>query len=329
MVFSHGDCLPQRSADHRRGRRRGPRVHLHHGQVRRADHGLGRATPAGIRRPRAAGADVRADALPPRPSAAPRRRISHESRRIRASRASRPAAHASPAAPGTRSTFIRSPTGPSGATGWCTASTTASTAHQAAVRGGSCIMTEPLASSGSELPPLRIHHILVATAVTAVFMSIAQTLRRDDIGGVYSFIASGLGVIYAVCGSVALTAVGFGLIWRQKGIAFFHQPGHWLLVTLALGGWVGGLITFFLNRPPASGNTVGGLFLVCFYGLRLAMIGVDFWAAWRVGDTPWWRFLFVLQGSMIITRFALPLLSPSSILFAYVSSGIQLLRLFC
>jgi hypothetical protein len=184
---------------------------------------------------------------------------------------------------------------------------------------------EQQSAPAPQLPPLRIHHILVATAVTAVFLSFAQALQRNEIGGLSEFIASGTGVLYAVTTSLALTAVGFGLYWRRRGIPFFHQPGPWLMVTQALGAWIVFVFAIILIYPATERNAMGGLFFaLLFLGLNLAVISVDFWAAWRVGDTPWWRLLFITKGAMVIATFALPfIVRPTQI--SHANLGMYLL----
>ena len=193
-------------------------------------------------------------------------------------------------------------------------------------------MTELQVDTPTDPPPLRIHHILVATAVTAVFLSFARSLQQPEIGGLFAFISSGMGVMYAVSSSLALTALGLGLYWRRRGIAFFHQPGHWLLISHAFGVWVVVLAAVFLVMRPAGQSALAADFFGLFFlALNLAMTCIDLIAAWRVGDTRWWRLLFIFKGLMVIGVFALSMLvfSLGSLqMFALAHVGVQLFLFF-
>jgi hypothetical protein len=39
--------------------------------------------------------------------------------------------------------------------------------------------------------------------------------------------------VYAGLGAIAITVIGYGIACRQRGVCFFHQPGHWLLADIA------------------------------------------------------------------------------------------------
>jgi hypothetical protein len=158
-------------------------------------------------------------------------------------------------------------------------------------------------ASRPDPPPLRIHHIMACTAVTAVllttlrfFVSISpqqQTLARYGIFA-FSYVLTAIG----------LTLTGFSIYWWRKGYAAFSQPGQMLLVPFA-GTLVLSLASLALaaamtgyrgaGRPPSwlsflpmlisfNGLLFGVLFPSAFYG----------WCAWKIADTWPWRGLFVL-----------------------------------
>jgi len=83
-------------------------------------------------------------------------------------------------------------------------------------------------------PPLRIHHIMVATAVVAVLLSISQFLRQSNTLGLSTFVASGQGILMTISAGLAATLTGFGFVWRRHGHSYFDQPGHWLLLGQSL-----------------------------------------------------------------------------------------------
>jgi hypothetical protein len=187
----------------------------------------------------------------------------------------------------------------------------------------------PDESTEGRTPPLRIHHILIATTATAVFLSITRTLERHDVFGFTSFIRSNLGVLYAVCTSLALTGIGLGFYWRTKGVRFFNQPGHWLLVKQSLGGWIllvaaYSVATTSLGIGLHPGNVVG----VFSFGTALAGTGICFFAAWRIADSAWWRALFAIEGLIGIGIFIWPhLLWFSPIVFGITQLGMRVLLL--
>ena len=80
------------------------------------------------------------------------------------------------------------------------------------------------------VPPLRIHHFLVATAVTAVLLAAGKSLLENNDVNMSNFLESGTGIVNAISSGLAITVIGFGIAWRRAGRVFFNQPGHWLLL---------------------------------------------------------------------------------------------------
>ncbi len=99
-------------------------------------------------------------------------------------------------------------------------------------------MSEPVASDSGpfDLPRLRIHHLLVWMAVTASLLTLARaTLDTPYFQVVYS----GLNCFDIIVNALALTVVGFGVVWRYQSKQFPCEPGHGLLFQVCLIlGWV-------------------------------------------------------------------------------------------
>jgi hypothetical protein len=75
-------------------------------------------------------------------------------------------------------------------------------------------------------PPLRIHHILLATAVTAVALSLQKWLLPAG-GFEPDNVLDGASRIWStISTSLAFTAVGFTIAWRRAGYPFLRSPGH-------------------------------------------------------------------------------------------------------
>lgn len=183
------------------------------------------------------------------------------------------------------------------------------------------------ASERQPIPPLRLHHLLVAVAVTSVMMWFAQSVQRHDVVGLSAFIGSGAGVVYCIVTALALTLVGLGVHWRRTGVAFFHQPGHWLLVEQSMGIWIVLVAAFGLLSQPMAGTTNGWPFIALFLvGLNLIVVGISFWVAWRIADTWPWKLFFLIEGVFVIGSFVLPyFLRQLPMLFATLRLGTSLL----
>jgi hypothetical protein len=151
-------------------------------------------------------------------------------------------------------------------------------------------------------PPLRIHHFLVVTAVAAVLLSVVAGLRRNETAAMIGFFQSGFSVVYTLTTSLAITLVLYGIWWRLEGRAFFDQPGHWLLVERSLA-----IMTIVLASVVALGDWAEHV-LISMWTLIMSLIlsGVNLWAAFRVADTWWWRFVFLFGSVMVVVMPWLP-----------------------
>ena len=154
-------------------------------------------------------------------------------------------------------------------------------------------------------PPLRIHHIMVATAVVAVLLSISQSLRQSNTLGLSAFVASGQGILMTITAGLAATVTGFGFVWRRHGHSYFNQPGHWLLVIKSL------MISAFLlaalisaMRLPDNHAVISAATSVFFVSINIAVIGLNLWAAAKIADSIPWTLIFLIDGLMVVGMFA-------------------------
>jgi len=159
-------------------------------------------------------------------------------------------------------------------------------------------------------PPLRIHHILVATAVTAVLLSASGALRQYDEFGVGQYLTTGPGIFTTISTGLAATLVGYGFAWRSSGRRFFHQPGHWLLLELAM--MVGMFVLAALDavvRMAGGGNASVWLPATLFFLLlQLMFVAICLLAAWKAADTFAWRLLFLFEAAFILFTVLWPVL---------------------
>jgi hypothetical protein len=106
--------------------------------------------------------------------------------------------------------------------------------------------TEPSDLTLSESRPRwRLHHFFALTAVAAILLAIHGP-QPDYWAGtdvkppkLMLMLMTAWTVVYVLLISVAVTAVAYGVIWHRKGLLFFDQPGHWLLVEIGIIGLFG------------------------------------------------------------------------------------------
>jgi hypothetical protein len=151
-----------------------------------------------------------------------------------------------------------------------------------------------------DLPPLRIHHLLACTVVTAMLFTMVRILI-----GSYSlipkYIASANGIWFVVTSGIALTLVGSGFIWRRNQRKFFNQPGHWLLL-LSLDSIAHFVLGFFdtINpwNEPASG--MSWLYWLGSQTIFVVALVCSLVAAWKGFQSRCWRAFFLMQGLWLI-----------------------------
>src|SRR5262245_54412506 len=87
---------------------------------------------------------------------------------------------------------------------------------------------------------LRLRHLFALMAVMAVLLTVSRP-QRIDFGNLPVKFPAQIYAVQAVAvaiqqipASIALTALGFGIVGYRSGKLFFNQPGHWLLVELSL-----------------------------------------------------------------------------------------------
>lgn len=166
--------------------------------------------------------------------------------------------------------------------------------------------------AASERPRFRLQHLFVLTAVMAVMLGISAPLHNNRfdnrVSGTLQFTTTGWGIVHSMLSAAAITAAGYGLYWRRQGQPFLDQPGHWLLVEMAIVASAGMVQQFgmrFLmpfgdgNAQAASGPpSVAIWFLIAFGVLSMTFlvvcIGLNIYFA-RKQSEPRWRTVFYLK----------------------------------
>jgi hypothetical protein len=151
------------------------------------------------------------------------------------------------------------------------------------------------------LPRLRIHHIMLWTALTAAWLTLAKfvfealTMRQP----IQQFNLLAAAIVYGAATAVA----GLGIYWRVKGMAFFTQPGHWLACWIMLSilwSIAASLLLYWQFQATAAGGNVWQradeswlLWLLLNPWIRIVVVGAGmfFLAVWAA-DTIAWRVFF-------------------------------------
>lgn len=158
-----------------------------------------------------------------------------------------------------------------------------------------------------ELPPLRIHHLMIITAVTAVLLTIARLLLplEELVNEAAAVALYPLGMALAY--SVGLACFGLAYYWWRKGLPAFRQPGQWLLivfpayVALMLGAWA---LIQLLMRNPGAAAPFGSFQWFVVAGVLVSVLAGLFYGygAWQIADTAPWRVFFTLKTLAYIVR---------------------------
>ena len=149
------------------------------------------------------------------------------------------------------------------------------------------------------IPRLRIHHLLVATAVVAVLLAAAMVSRDSKSFGLVDLVESGMGVVVAISTGLAVTVVAFGVHWLRAGFRFFDQPGHWLLLeqSFLVGLFVMAGVSGLLHLAPGDtlNDVLMGVNIVYGSLLQLVSFCLSLWAAQKIADSRWWRAVFLID----------------------------------
>ena len=162
-------------------------------------------------------------------------------------------------------------------------------------------------------PPLRIHHILIVTAVAAVLLSIDQLLQKDQFFGLRELVNSRWGAIFAISTAISLTLVVLGFTWARRGYAFLSMPGHWLLLEQAVGViFFAALAAMVLAHAMGAKDSERVIMSIYGLGIQFGLVAINFIAAWKTRDSVWWRIYFLVRASLMLFSFIAQIMFPAS-----------------
>jgi hypothetical protein len=158
-------------------------------------------------------------------------------------------------------------------------------------------------STRPEIPPLRIHHLMVCAAVAAVQMSLWRTLMAAMRGNLSTSMSWDNSPVYFAwmavsqsLGAVGLTLVLLSIYWQYRGLPAFKQPGQWLLLThpIDILRFYFALLPFVFARGGTRGITdffnAGNMWSFVFYAGGVAFQFVNpiillLRCAWKIADS--------------------------------------------
>jgi hypothetical protein len=169
------------------------------------------------------------------------------------------------------------------------------------------------------LPPLRLHHLFSLTAVVAVMLGIngpqqaAQMNVQSPFPSGWQSVIVASGVVYTVMLATAITIVAYGIAWRRHGIRFFHQPGHWLLVIIAvmsvlmsLAGLIYRVADSVWGITRSMSTDINWNLIWIFNGTMLvgviASIALHIYIAIKKCEESRWRWVFAVKAVAVIIR---------------------------
>ena len=167
-------------------------------------------------------------------------------------------------------------------------------------------MREPNDSTPAGVPPFRVYYLLgwLLAAALVLLEGNAQTAARNTsrLFGRLEVTETSKEAAFRYMASLAiggqLAIVGFGALWRKRGLRFPSQPGHWLTI-LQVAVFLG-LIgcqwwSIELQRdedPTAMDSGISRLLLLtlCLFG-GFGVLSV--WLAWTRREDQQWRILYL------------------------------------
>jgi hypothetical protein len=157
------------------------------------------------------------------------------------------------------------------------------------------------------LPPLRLYHLFALTAVVAVLLTfyelrpMAAAFGEGSFPRWLSFVLIGTGVLYTLLHALAITFVSFAVAWHRKSIWTFSQPGHWLLISIAMATAIGLLFAliralvqwFFGVGSSTEGTTRSVLFFMFTAPENLATVAINIYIGRKqLPDRQWARIFY-------------------------------------
>jgi xanthine/uracil permease len=181
--------------------------------------------------------------------------------------------------------------------------------------------------TATELPRLRIHHIMLWMVAVALVLTLEKNLAQTNPGQAADSSDQNIALllIHAVTNvfmAVASATLCMGIVWRIRGARFFHEAGHWLLllssITLVFSSvvlpllqlWNYGDVQVRERLPLMIGPAEG------FVRAAVLLVAVDI----AIDAQAWRRFFYVLIAALLVGMF-----HASAVYFIVVSQGFEYL----
>jgi hypothetical protein len=174
-------------------------------------------------------------------------------------------------------------------------------------------MTDLDANVEPTKPQLRLHHFFVLTAVAAALLAVHGQQPNYWQNNAFQpprwmlTLSMAWLVISDLLIAVAVTAVGYGIAWRRRGLVFFDQPGHWLLVEIAVTGLlsiVPAIVFRWFFTPDQAGNfddtTMAVMWLIWGYTMIFIVLipmGLNIYFGLRKCHELRWSLVFYFKAA--------------------------------
>jgi hypothetical protein len=114
-------------------------------------------------------------------------------------------------------------------------------------------------------------------------------------------------IVFTILTSVAITIVAYGIAWRQQGLVFFNERGHWLLVAMAAQQFVFAAIALFerasamiQGRMYGTDPVIEGRWLVwLFPGLLMLVLNI-YIGRTKCREQHWSRVFYAKGASALL-----------------------------
>jgi hypothetical protein len=109
---------------------------------------------------------------------------------------------------------------------------------------------------------LRLHHLFALTAVMAILLAIqgpqrspteSQSARQNVPVAIWLV----WGIVYQVFEAAAITVLAYGIADYRRGLPFFHQPGHWILVEVSVAVLLGIPVSLIFRSVDITQMRIG------------------------------------------------------------------------
>lgn len=160
---------------------------------------------------------------------------------------------------------------------------------------------------------LRLHHLFVMTAVLAVLLFANRPAESPGftMPPAVKLVFEAVVVCSDIINAIAITAILQGLVWRRRGYMFFHEPGHWIMVSMTISALVG-LATVFVqslllpsdfSKPEQLNYVAIFASTLIFPAITIGMVLMNVYIGMKKCAERQWQQVFYAKAGEIVPLF--------------------------